>query len=125
MNIVLAIVSLFIVQPLLEYILHRLFHYYLLSYHQSHHKKWTGSLFEQYVGDNNVRYAIILLFIIKYYYFAIVLFKYEYNHILSHKYHSHYLFKHHLIHHRRKNCNYAFSATWPDKLFGTFIEDVT
>ena len=61
--------------------------------------------------------------IMKYYLPAIILLKYEFIHTNSHACPGNYLYQHHKLHHKFKKGNYSFSAVWPDKLFGTLLED--
>ena len=123
MNIILYVVILFFIQPLTEYILHRVTHVYLIKYHQDHHKRWSDTLYDNYTGDHYIRSFILCLFVMKYYLPAIILLKYELVHTISHVYPGNYLYQHHKLHHKFKKGNYSFSAVWPDKLFGTLLED--
>jgi len=122
MNVIGLFILLFVFQPLLEYGVHRVVHIYHIQYHHDHHRIWSATLYKKYNGDAHVRYFIIILFIMRYYIPAIALLKYEVTHTLAHIYPNNYLYRHHFWHHQYSNKNFAFSAVWPDKLFGTFIK---
>jgi len=109
------------VQPLVEYWGHRLLHRVGNDYHREHHAVYGGT--KDYPGDWYVRglCALLLCAAPSWCELWMGLAKYEAMHCLAHTtWGLHGLRQHHLLHHARHNCNYSFSATWPDRLFGTY-----
>jgi len=119
MWLITVLISLFAVQPLLEYGLHRFVHHIALMYHTDHHRKWSGGTYWSYEGDWNVYLLVALAVLLRWHIAALMLLKYEIAHVVAHACPGSYLHRHHFIHHRKPQCNYSFSAIWPDRLFGT------
>ena len=123
MHLLTLLTSLFLVQPVAEYWLHRLVHSLLLQYHVDHHRMWSRGKYWDYIGDRAVRGAVLCLALLGWYTAAIMLLKYEITHTMVHRLPSSTrLHRHHFLHHRNQSCNYSFSAIWPDRLFGTLAE---
>ena len=63
----------------------------------------------------------VLLLAVGYTVPVVFLLKYELTHIFCHcrVAKDHVLHRHHVLHHMHPNCNYSFSAIWPDLVFGT------
>ena len=120
MGVPALLMSLFIVQPLAEYWLHRAAHRMQLAYHVSHHTRNSRGRYWGYKGDAVCRLFVVVLVWYGQYTAALALIKYEITHIMVHRIPSlRYLHRHHFIHHRNPDVNYSFGATWPDRLFGT------
>ena len=115
-------VILFLYQSLAEYMIHRLVHHYKIKYHSPHHCIWSTNDYNKYNADAHVRCFIMILFGMQYYIPALMLLKYETFHTISHTYPNNYLFHHHRLHHYYPKYNFAVTAIWTDKLFGTFRE---
>jgi sterol desaturase/sphingolipid hydroxylase (fatty acid hydroxylase superfamily) len=63
---------------------------------------------------------VLLLAGVRCYVAAIAVLKHELTHIAVHRMPGlRYLHRHHFLHHRNPECNFSFSAVWPDRLFGT------
>lgn len=124
MHFITLLTSLFVVQPLVEYWLHRLVHCGKLHYHIDHHRHWSKGKYWSYSGDWNARGAVVVLVFMGWYTAALMLLKYELTHMAAHSFPGlRYLHRHHFMHHRDVTCNFSFSAVWPDKLFGTLGTD--
>lgn len=120
MHLLALLTSLFIVQPLVEYWLHRLVHKVHLFYHVSHHVCWSGGKYWSYAGDWAARGGVVALALAGWHTAALMLLKYELTHLSAHIHPGfRYLHRHHFLHHRDTTCNFSFSAIWPDRLFGT------
>jgi sterol desaturase/sphingolipid hydroxylase (fatty acid hydroxylase superfamily) len=123
MHMLTLLISLFLVQPVVEYWLHRLVHDLLLQYHVDHHRNWSQGKYWNYVGDRAARGAVLCLALIGWYTAAFMLLKYEIMHTVVHRWPGFKrMHRHHFLHHRNPSCNYSFSAIWPDRLFGTLAE---
>ena len=124
MHFITLLTSLFVVQPLVEYWLHRLVHCGQLHYHIDHHLHWSKGKYWSYTGDWAARGAVVVLAFMGWYTAALMLLKYELTHMAAHSFPGlRYLHRHHFMHHRDATCNFSFSAVWPDKLFGTLGTD--
>jgi len=120
MDIWTLLISLFIVQPVLEYWAHRLTHILQLRYHLDHHHNWSHGKFWLYTGDWYGRVLVGIFVLLGWHIAALMLAKEEVMHTLAHRYPGfRYLHRHHFLHHRNPACNFSFSAVWPDRLFGT------
>ena len=123
MYVLTLLTSLFAVQPVVEYWLHRLVHRVQLYCHISHHLCWSRGKYWLYAGDWTVRGGVIVLVLAGWYTAALMLLKYELMHCCAHTCPGfRYLHRHHFLHHRDPTCNFSFSAIWPDRLFGTLSE---
>ena len=109
---------LFVTQPLVEYWVHRGCHAVSEPYHRAHHRSWTLNYWG-YRGDYWVRAIIALLLARGYWIPLFFLAKYELTHVACHRFPRWSLANHHRAHHARPHGNFAFSAEWPDQLFGT------
>lgn len=120
MHLLMLLFLLFVIQPLIEYWLHRLVHRVHLTYHAEHHRHWSGGKYWRYTGDWAARAAIAACALAGWHTTALMLLKYELVHSAIHIYPGfRYLHRHHFLHHRNADCNFTFSAIWPDRLFGT------
>ena len=123
MQLLTLLISLFIVQPVVEYWLHRAVHWIKLEYHSSHHTSWSFGRYWSYRGDWACRVLILLLGCAGWYVAALALLKYEITHTAAHRMPGlRYLHRHHFLHHRNPIVNFSFSVIWPDRLFGTLEE---
>ena len=123
MHVLTLLISLFVVQPLAEYGLHRLVHRLYVNYHIDHHTSWSFGTYWAYRGDWIVRGTVLTMALLQWYTAALLLLKYEVIHTLVHRLPGfRVLHRHHFLHHRDPTCNFSFSATWPDRLFGTLQE---
>ena len=123
MQLLLLLISLFFLQPIAEYWLHRFVHWIKLGYHASHHVGNSQGRYWQYEGDDLCRVLILVLALFEWYTAALALLKYEVMHTAAHRVPGlRYLHRHHFIHHRNAKVNFSFSAVWPDRLFGTLAE---
>ena len=117
------LMSLFAVQPLVEYWLHRFVHAIRLPYHVAHHKNYGSGAYQSYAGDAVAWGIIAVLLVAGQPWWALAAFKYEITHLLSHIDASNEQHAHHRMHHRNPHCNYSFSVVWPDRLFGTSVTE--
>jgi hypothetical protein len=123
MHLLTLLISLFVVQPVVEYWLHRLVHYLLVEYHIDHHRNWGNGKYWDYNGDWAVRCVVAYFAILGWYTAALMLLKYEIMHTVVHRWPGFKrMHRHHFLHHHNKSCNYSFSAIWPDRIFGTLAE---
>lgn len=113
--------SLFLLAPLGEYVLHRAAHQLHIRYHLDHHVNWKDSRFVKYTGDWSPRVAGVLAAWQGCWLLAAMLLQYEISHTMAHVWNS----AHHRGHHRRPGTNFGVSAAWPDKLFGTYYTRTT
>lgn len=119
-NIFLNGFNLFIISPILEWLVHYILHKINNHIHKIHH-------LEFHKNEKNINIEIWPIFFIiiciyyKYYIYALPFLRYHIIHTLIHK--NKGFFKsyanHHRIHHMYPNCNYAVTSIWPDKLFRT------
>ena len=113
----------FIVEPLGEWCFHTILHIINNKNHNNHHY--------QYLIENRVnieRWPFFLILISIYYnynYIALAFLKYWLVHTIIHLYPRWIptLTKHHILNHIKKKYNFCVSAIWPDKLFGTYLND--
>lgn len=114
------LISLFLVQPVVEYWLHRLAHRLLWSYHTEHHTHTSKGQYWTYSGDWGVRGMALCLALMGWYTAAIMLLRHDLMHTVSHRFAGlRYLHRHHFLHHLNRQYNFSFSAIWPDWMFGT------
>ncbi len=118
------LMSLFLLQPMAEYWMHRFIHAIRLPYHVVHHKNYGSGMYHSYTGDLLAWILIVVLLVTGHHWWALAVCKYEFTHVLSHLDTRSKQYSHHRMHHRIPNCNYSFSAVWPDKLFGTYKSEV-
>ena len=115
-----AMISLFVLQPVVEYALHRFLHTTCERWHMQHHQKFTHGVYWSYSSHKFMCIVILTLCCFRWYILACMLMKYEIAHLASHRLpwlrHWH---RHHFLHHRMPNVNFGFSAMWPDRIFGT------
>lgn len=120
------LVALFVLQPVIEYGIHRFLHFNLdpSGYHKEHHAIFHSRPYSKYMGDKNMYLisAIGYYFIPQWYLLWLGIMKYEIFHMIIHRYPNLFpkLSDHHKFHHVDFRYNQSFSAIWPDKLFGTY-----
>jgi len=120
MSVVNLLISLFVVQPLLEYWVHRAVHVLNVQWHRVHHRSYRRGTYWSYRGRRTVRLAVLLLAYVGWYTAALMVLKYELAHIMVHRMpRLRYWHRHHFLHHTNPDVNFGFSAMWPDRLFGT------
>ena len=120
MHVLTLLISLVIVQPLLEYWIHRVVHVLDLEFHIDHHRHYSRVAYWRYRGNSCVWVISIVLGLIGWYTAALMVLRYEIVHIAAHRVPSlRPLHRHHFAHHRNHNVNFGVSAIWPDRLFRT------
>jgi sterol desaturase/sphingolipid hydroxylase (fatty acid hydroxylase superfamily) len=125
------ILFLYIIQPLLEYIIHRNIHRYknydLFQIHKKHHMAIHNNNYNNSLLINC--FSSIITFPICFYtwgdYIWLGFFKYQLGHLTLHYYPFLFsqLSQFHAIHHRNPKVNYTLTAMWPDKIFGTYLKN--
>ena len=118
MNLIHTLLWMFVLQPLVEYWLHRLAHHFCVKMHVEHHHIYKGNTYSKYAGHTFAWCIIISCLALKQWVLAFAVLKYEVMHTLTH-HPSHYMYRHHFMHHHNPRCNFGVSASWPDYVFGT------
>jgi len=118
MQFLIFLALIFVIQPVVEYWLHRLAHRFKVNTHVSHHSMYKGKQYSTYAGHAFAWCIIIGLLAFKRWLIALAVLKYEVIHTLSHC-PGHYMYRHHYMHHHNPHCNFGVSAVWPDSLFCT------
>ena len=118
MNLINFVLWMFVLQPFVEYWLHRLAHHFRVNMHVEHHHIYKGKQYSKYAG-HMFAWCIIMCFLaLKQWVLAFAVLKYEIMHTLTH-HPLHYMYRHHFMHHHNPQCNFGVSACWPDYVFGT------
>lgn len=122
MSVVTLLISLFVVQPLLEYWVQRAMHIYNVQWHAAHYRQYGRGKYWSYRGSRATRLFVLLLIYVRWNTTALMVLKYELAHIIVHRMpglrHWH---RHHFLHHTNPSVNFGVSAMWPDRLFGTLV----
>jgi len=115
-----VVISLFVLQPVLEYGVHRALHSLHERWHIGHHLTFVRGTYWLYQSHKAIWLTAAVLLCARRYILAGMLIKHEIAHWASHRLpwlkHMH---RHHFLHHRMPDKNFGFSAIWPDRIFGT------
>lgn len=120
MNIVKLSFAVFVLQPIVEYWVHRAVHRFRLQEHLEHHANFSLGHYWRFRAETIVCIAMALSVVSQNFIMFCMILRHAIGHAIVHRTPSlRFLHRHHFLHHRDPSCNFCFTALWPDRLFGT------